>query len=65
MLTKENGRIPVFKVVLEGQGFERESGQLTPNADGNIGNIVYVRDPDGVGARGEEFTGQRFSSCDI
>lgn len=38
-----------LQVVSTGHGREGESGNLTPNAAINIGDLVYVKDPYGIG----------------
>ncbi|CAN0441877.1 unnamed protein product, partial [Discosporangium mesarthrocarpum] len=59
--TKENPRMHVCKVVSLGHGREGESGHITPNASLKPGDLVYVKDPFGIGPRDDEFSGKKFS----
>ncbi|CAM9895887.1 unnamed protein product [Sphacelaria rigidula] len=59
--TKEQPRMHVCKVVSIGSGREGESGHVTPNDALNVGDLVYVKDPYGIGPRDDEFAGRRFS----
>ncbi|CAM9840598.1 unnamed protein product [Ascophyllum nodosum] len=59
--TKANPRMHVCKVISLGHGREGESGHVTPNDQVKPGDLVYVKDPFGIGPRDDEFAGKKFS----
>ncbi|CAM9611827.1 unnamed protein product [Ectocarpus sp. 12 AP-2014] len=58
---KANPRMHVCKVVSVGNGREGESGHVTPNDAVKPGDLVFVKDPYGIGPRDDEFAGKKFS----
>ncbi|CAN0211932.1 unnamed protein product [Phaeothamnion confervicola] len=58
---KENPRMHVCKVISIGSGREGESGIVVPNAGIQPGDLVYVKDPWGIGPRDDEFSFRKFS----
>ncbi|KAG5191883.1 hypothetical protein JKP88DRAFT_274868 [Tribonema minus] len=58
---KENPRMHVCKIVSLGQGREGESGTLVENAGLKPGDLVYVKDPWGIGPKDDEFSNHKFS----
>lgn len=58
---KENPRMHVCKVVSIGQGREGESGTQLENSGISVGDLVYVKDPWGIGPKDDEFSNRKFS----
>eukprot|EP00903_Cladosiphon_okamuranus_P007982 g7704.t1 len=59
--SKENPKMNVCKVISVGGGREGESGHVTPNDAVKPGDLVFVKDPYGIGPRDDEFAGKKFS----
>ncbi|CAM9384785.1 unnamed protein product [Chrysoparadoxa australica] len=58
---KEQPRMNICKVVSFGEGREGENGHVVDNMGLNVGDLVYVKDPYGIGPRDEEFGNRKFS----
>eukprot|EP00612_Vaucheria_litorea_P000592 CAMPEP_0171459054 /NCGR_PEP_ID=MMETSP0945-20130129/4487_1 /TAXON_ID=109269 /ORGANISM="Vaucheria litorea, Strain CCMP2940" /LENGTH=147 /DNA_ID=CAMNT_0011984987 /DNA_START=124 /DNA_END=567 /DNA_ORIENTATION=- len=59
--SKTNPKMHVCKVVSMGPGREGESGNLVPNSGIKPGDLVYVKDPWGIGPKDDEFSNRKFS----
>ncbi|CAM9179726.1 unnamed protein product [Laminaria digitata] len=59
--SKADPRMHVCKVVSVGNGREGESGHISPNDAVQPGDLVFVKDPFGIGPRDDEFAGKKFS----
>eukprot|EP01084_Bolivina_argentea_P183184 316150_1 len=57
----EMPRMHICRVLSVGQGREAENGSLVPNQGIKVDDLVYVKDPWGIGPRDEEISGQKFS----
>jgi hypothetical protein len=51
----------VCKVLSIGGGREGENGTVIPNEGVGVGDLVYVKDPWGIGPRDDEFANRKFS----
>ena len=51
----------VCKVVSVGPGREGENGNLVPSSEVKVGDLVYVKDPWGIGPKDDEFSNRKFS----
>mmetsp|Transcript_59890 Transcript_59890/g.135486 ORF Transcript_59890/g.135486 Transcript_59890/m.135486 type:complete len:171 (+) Transcript_59890:90-602(+) len=53
---KATPKLHVARVVSTGNGLTNENGHFAPNADIKRGDIVFLKDPWGIGPRDEEYT---------